>query len=238
MTNKFNLSNISLENIFQKTGTDKFDHNYHEIYEKLFRQHREKDNLKFLEIGTRAGLGIQSFNLYFYNNPSRNFYCLDIHERHLAGLRHMFNCFRCDQGNVEELNLFLEHFDFPKFDIVIDDGSHITNDQIKSLSVIFKQLKSNGIYIIEDLFLLIDDKINKFHDSKEMNMLEIINFYMNNNYFPVEDKNGKANPMSPETIEYLNHNVLRCYIYNINSKENIISGGGPGKRPVGIFVKK
>jgi hypothetical protein len=41
--------------------------------------------------------------------------------------------------------------DDPKFDIIIDDGSHIMDHQIVTLNRLFKHLNDGGIYIIEDV---------------------------------------------------------------------------------------
>lgn len=39
----------------------------------------------------------------------------------------------------------------PKFDIIIDDGGHYMEQQLKSLIYLFPQLNNNGVYIIEDV---------------------------------------------------------------------------------------
>jgi hypothetical protein len=38
-----------------------------------------------------------------------------------------------------------------KFDIIIEDASHFLKDQIISLFLLFKKLKSDGLFIIEEL---------------------------------------------------------------------------------------
>jgi hypothetical protein len=40
---------------------------------------------------------------------------------------------------------------FPNFDIVIDDGSHYLNDQIKFICNLLPKLNNNGIMVIEDI---------------------------------------------------------------------------------------
>ena len=65
-----------------------------------------------------------------------------------------------------------------------------------------------------------------------------VQYYQKYNYIPSKDKNEKQNPMKEEQIEYLNKNIENCYIAHCDSKKNITSGGGPGARPIGIFIKK
>jgi GT2 family glycosyltransferase len=39
----------------------------------------------------------------------------------------------------------------PSFDVIIDDGSHLSGDIIKAFCVYFPHLKDNGVYVVEDL---------------------------------------------------------------------------------------
>jgi hypothetical protein len=57
--------------------------------------------------------------------------------------------FRGDQGDVEDLLRVVAQC--PKFDIIIDDGSHASYHQQVSLKNLFPFVASNGLYIIEDL---------------------------------------------------------------------------------------
>jgi len=57
--------------------------------------------------------------------------------------------FRGDQGKPEDLLRVAA--EFPKIDIVIDDGSHASFHQQTSLRALWKYLAPGGIYLIEDL---------------------------------------------------------------------------------------
>ena len=54
-----------------------------------------------------------------------------------------------DQSNKEHLSALVKKYG--KFDIIIDDGSHRVNDQIKSLEIFYPYLKNSGKYFIEDI---------------------------------------------------------------------------------------
>jgi hypothetical protein len=57
--------------------------------------------------------------------------------------------FRGDQGKPEDLLRVVA--DYPKLDIVIDDGSHASFHQQTSLRTLWPYVASGGIYVIEDL---------------------------------------------------------------------------------------
>jgi demethylmacrocin O-methyltransferase len=40
---------------------------------------------------------------------------------------------------------------YKKFDIIIDDGSHVNKDVIKTFNFLFPFLSENGLYFIEDI---------------------------------------------------------------------------------------
>ena len=61
--------------------------------------------------------------------------------------------FVADQGNVHDLEAFMEAAGQPEFDVVIDDGSHRPDHQQISLSFFFRKLKNGGLYFVEDLLM-------------------------------------------------------------------------------------
>ncbi len=57
----------------------------------------------------------------------------------------------CDQTNIEELQSLAAAFDAGYFDAIIDDGSHVSSDQQRTLVNLFPLLAEGGWYFIEDL---------------------------------------------------------------------------------------
>ena len=45
----------------------------------------------------------------------------------------------------------LKSWEYPKFDIILDDGGHSVRQQRVSIETLWNSLKSGGYYIIEDL---------------------------------------------------------------------------------------
>ena len=55
----------------------------------------------------------------------------------------------CDQRSVESLQALLKQTG-RNFDVIIDDGSHVTEDQITSAKVLVPTLALGGVYVVED----------------------------------------------------------------------------------------
>jgi 23S rRNA U2552 (ribose-2'-O)-methylase RlmE/FtsJ len=56
-----------------------------------------------------------------------------------------------DQSDDDFLKSLVQTFGNDNLDAVLDDGSHITNHQIKTFDYLYSKLSDDGIYIIEDL---------------------------------------------------------------------------------------
>lgn len=150
ITQIYNFKNMkTLTEIYEKykpinnIGSDKGSrHNYIDTYEKLFLK-REKINL--LEIGVNTGHSLQLWADFFKDS---NIVGIDI-----TASNYKFN----DNKNV---NFIVSDATKPdivnkipnlKYDYIIDDGSHIVQDQVNSFKNLFGCLNKDGIYIIEDI---------------------------------------------------------------------------------------
>jgi hypothetical protein len=130
-----------------KYNTDKaYHHKFTDVYEPFFQTFK---NPNILEIGIYNGGSFQMMNEYFDNqckvvgldNGSQLGFTS-------TGFSNLTICIG-DQGNEEDLSEIL--LNIPKFDIIIDDGSHMVHHQQISFSFLFEHLNSDGVYIIEDL---------------------------------------------------------------------------------------
>ena len=137
--------------------------NYSDIYEAYFRD-RIDDPVVMLEVGIgvagpnwgskiahgpngQGGASLQMWQDYF---ELGQIYAMDINPAgHLDTDR--IKTFVVDQGSREQLENFRQETDGVTFDFIIDDGSHRGDHQQITLEALWPQLKSGGLYIIEDL---------------------------------------------------------------------------------------
>lgn len=121
--------------------------NYFDIYDKIFLPYLDK-HPKVLEVGCAHGGGLELLiNLF---DAKLDLYAVDINKDFLGykfdDIEVKYSC--VDQGSDEHWSAYLS--DGKTFDIIIDDGSHVMNDQITTLLTLFPKLNEGGMYIIED----------------------------------------------------------------------------------------
>ena len=125
--------------------TDKVDWGYLPIYDKLFLN-RKQQKLKLLEIGVAGGASLRMWRSYFKNAVIVG---LDSAERtkniQIEGVDIVLG----DQANHSVLQGLVNKYG--TFDIVIDDGGHFPQEQIKSFEFLFPFMSRQGLYCIEDL---------------------------------------------------------------------------------------
>lgn len=139
---------MNLEALAAKYGTDKLTHGYIPFYE----QNLPKTPKRILEIGVKEGRSLAMLAEYF---PDAEIHGLDLFEENNS-----FDAMKlCRDGKVENIERIflhtgnqcnwriLEQLRKYDFDVIIDDGSHNSRDQLMTFFGLF-----NGKhYFIEDL---------------------------------------------------------------------------------------
>ena len=132
---------------YTEGGTDKNSyHSYIEnFYEKEFEPYKES-KIDLLEIGIETGGSLKLWKEYFLN--SKSVVGVDISDE------------KIDQ-RYKNIDGIIMHFGdaydekfskkFKQFDIIIDDGPHTLESQLKSIKFYLPKLKQNGLFIIEDI---------------------------------------------------------------------------------------
>jgi hypothetical protein len=159
---KWVAATMSLDEIMIECQSDKATvftrtyakpHGYTPHLEVFFAPMREKP-IRLLEIGVGGGESVRAWLHYF---PNATIHGIDFvqdtnpwnspkekpHERYsfCHGDQSCSTFWACYLANLGDL----------KFDIIIDDGSHLSPDIMKTFEVLWPKLNSGGIYEIEDL---------------------------------------------------------------------------------------
>ena len=145
--NKFDLDSDFLNQGYTEGGTDKNSyHSYIEnFYEKEFEPYKES-KIDLLEIGIETGGSLKLWKEYFLN--SKSIVGVDVSDekidpryRNIGGVT----------INIEDA--YAEKFSkkLKQFDIIIDDGPHTLESQLKSIELYLPKLKQDGLFIIEDI---------------------------------------------------------------------------------------
>ena len=155
-----NFNDYTLDQLFNYFGTDKgthvknpyskesdeiLGHGFAKFYEKKLNQLKKK-KFNMLEIGTWEGASTASFSIYF---PKSFIYGIDRNYRFKYQSKNI-KFLNCNIKKNSDLKEFERKFKNTKFDVIIDDGSHLLNDMIFSLKFFFRYLDKKGIYVIED----------------------------------------------------------------------------------------
>lgn len=147
---------MTIQQLCVKYGTDKtpeIGHSYAPIYDKILG---ELNPRHILEIGIgykglmeryvsqyQAGASLRVWRDYF---PEAQIYGIDNHSEAMLNERRITTLIgdSTDEKWVGALKL-------PKFDFIIDDGSHEHRDQLKTAMLFMSKLKVGGLYFIEDV---------------------------------------------------------------------------------------
>lgn len=190
--------NSLLEKLGEKYEPSKRLHNYLPIYALYFEGMR-KNVKSFLEIGLETDRSINMWEEYF---PNAQIYGLDIEESNLKFTGGRKEVFIGDQGNQKILDALPGNFD-----IIIDDGSHKSEDILFTFKYLFPRLNSKGYYAIEDLEL--DLSMNKKATSFFKELVDHVNYWPSN-FLPSDWP--KLNDFN-ESSSWWDKNVLSISFY-------------------------
>lgn len=184
---------VQISNKFNPT---KQMHNYMPLYHRHFHNVREEVKL-VVEIGVQTGRSLKVWKEYF---PNATIYGIDIDPE---CKKHEEDRIKIIIGSQYDENVLDQLPD--NLDIVIDDGSHITEHQIMSFEYLFTHKMANrGIYVCEDIGFR-DKTINYFK-----NLANLVNFvppnFLGSNW-------PNLNSLNEYSDNYYVNNILGVSIY-------------------------
>jgi trans-aconitate methyltransferase len=120
-----------------KTDKGNIKHNYTNVYEKYIKQ----DTKDLLEIGVACGASLKMWNEYL---PAANITGLDIRPECME------MCKGYDRIGIV-INDATTWIPDSEYDVIIDDGSHVSLDIINTFNNLWPKVKKGGLYFIEDM---------------------------------------------------------------------------------------
>jgi cephalosporin hydroxylase len=181
-----------------KYDTDKYNHGYIPLYNKIFNNIVECTNV--LEIGIHMGGSLMFLKDFF---PKATIYGVDIHDKKEFE-KDRIKTFIGNQENRNDLDDVIEKTNC-EFDLIIDDGGHTMKQQQTSFGVLFKKLKSGGVYVIEDLHT--SDRQPWMNDEDEISTLNMLRNFKNNNEIT-------SNHMNEDEKKYIQNNTQSIEIWS------------------------
>jgi len=139
----------NMYNLGIKYGNDKITHHRYDLIYPNFLSQLNNKKIKMLEIGLGDSSGGTGFSRNMWKEffPDSIIYVMDINNEFEDEIGLVI---KGDQSILEDLKKVGDLFG--KLDLIIDDGSHHPEHQIKSFNHFFHEnLKNGGLYIIEDI---------------------------------------------------------------------------------------
>ena len=232
---KKNLDQNTIENkelfkkdlnfLFTHFSSLKQEHDYSNFYQKNLEFLKEKE-IDILEIGTAKGDGLASFYYYF---PKSNLIGLDNNPFRLRYKSNRIRNIFTDVSSRQILKNLTNHLN-QKFDLIIEDSSHKLIDQILCFVENFKNLKSGGIYVVEDLNF--PDIHEIYNPTKEgINLKNILSKIASG-----EEVISKF--IEKEDMDYIKENVQSINIYKSKNKNNYLILGLCDYSEIAFITKK
>lgn len=132
---------MNLSELAEKHNTDKLWHGYMPHYEAHFGPLQGKP-IKLIEIGVASGASMRVWNDWFTNFHAE-FLGIDIEPETPTKFDNRTLIMIADGTALDWRG--------PKVDIIVDDGSHTSDDIVAAFGNWWPHLKSGGWYVIEDL---------------------------------------------------------------------------------------
>jgi hypothetical protein len=138
----------SLQDIYRgphQFAMHRWDH-YITAYEQWFAPWRDQE-IKLLEIGVQHGGGLEMWHKYFHR--AELILGIDINPACQYPQEPNIKVEIGDQADLTFLTKIIEKYG--PFNIIIDDGGHKWRQQIESFAMLYLQVTTPGLYVVEDL---------------------------------------------------------------------------------------
>ena len=190
-----------------KYNTDKaYRHYFCDYYENNLN----KNITELWEIGVLDGASLKMWSDYY---PNAKIVGFDIKDKSNLQFNANVEVKHLDQSNIKELTELSKQ---QNIDIIVDDGSHIIDHQIKTFEMLFNCLKSGGQYIIEDLHTSTNLYLNKFDFNFKNNKGTLQ--YLNDIIANIIPKNYPGQIKTEDIIKNIKQIQIMCNLTTKNKR--------------------
>jgi autotransporter strand-loop-strand O-heptosyltransferase len=175
------------------------NHTYHDVYVKIFEEMRNKE-ISLLEIGIDEGKSLNVWKDYLKN---AKIFGLDINREFSHDRGYVF---KADQNNLSDLEKIT--LELKSCEVIIDDGSHNPQHQIKTFNYLFENLLENGgYYIIEDVETSYWNPTSKLY-GYEIGYLNVVDYFGKLTHNVNYKYNGFDNNLKIESIMFTSNCIV------------------------------
>ena len=188
-------------------------HGFSKFYKKYLSEFKN-EQINILEIGSYAGASAAAFSKYI---PNSKVFCFDVNITNFKYSSDKIFVYGLDIKNEYKVSKILKQIfkknKFEKFDLIIDDGSHLLSDMLFSFNFFLKHVKKNRFYIIEDFKHPNYYKYNK--DTNEILIDNLLKIIPKKEYF-------HSKIMNKNDQKFIFNEVKKIDIYKGNLKDSDI----------------
>lgn len=170
---KYNCDKSSLSRGRKLLSRKTPGHDYLRKYEFFLEKFREKPDVRLLELGVgpdwNMGASLKMWADFFHREDFR-MKMVDINQGAKKFESERVNVSIGDLGDERYVKSLAED----KFDIIVDDASHIWDHQILSLKILFPSLAAGGVFIMEDVHTSFGDLRKDFGSDDRVDTFELL----------------------------------------------------------------
>jgi glycosyltransferase involved in cell wall biosynthesis len=209
---------------YSTNTTSGHKHPYTPVYDELFSSLRD-DEINIAEIGIEKNDSINIWRRYF---PLAKIYGFEYNEDYIdnAKSQNLTDVYYetiniQDQSSIQST---LKKVGI-KYDIIIDDSTHVFEDQIRFVKNSIEYLKENGILVIEDIFR------NRSEENYQKELADVEKYFSQITFITTEHENRYSPGCDNDKLLVFIRNNVPVEPPNHNSKVFIVT---PSRRPFNL----
>lgn len=214
---------------YSEDTTSGHRHPYTPIYDSLF-SHLRDEKINIAEIGIEQNDSINIWRRYF---PLAKIYGFEYNDEYLEKARNQnLIDVQYEKFNIQDENSIHSTLQKVgvKYDIIVEDSTHLFEDQIRFIKNSIEYLKEDGILIIEDIFR------NRSEEDYKKELVEVKKYFSEIVFVTAEHENRYSPGWDNDKLIVLKRNNISTQKSNTKSKVFIVT---PSRRPFNLdFIEK